>query len=448
MALLDADMFTSPISVPKAVSTLNKRKSIELRNETCKKRLLDQLNIHENNETGESSSTTMWPSETEIFETQFFEQVDRATAASSNTIAKSALVGDATCGTGSSPPADNFTDLSQFFENTDFEMLPPRQKHLPTIRRAFQPLNTEIRKEKTDLKPAKEDIPMRPLPPSTQAYNLTQFFNDDIDDEEFIISGVTSTLSSFPQSSQIFLEAVREATVLPETQNSPHNVDDFQKIYKSAVTAAEYLEMQRDMIDANEDNLNDDNCVDPELSQAYKSTQYRHELEKVFNNYEDTLCAGLDELVDADGPLIPEDDIKPIRAETVASDAISEIVSVADDVDWETTFNETPVKAKPKSAPLITPTVLVQQRLSNRKNFVSSITPPVSRTSSFDNPAPGIFVPIGPFFGLPAIVKTLIRDYKGITNLYGRSNCPIPQASRNNFNIFRLAKRMSISTCN
>lgn len=425
MALLDPDIFNSPISVSKAVSVQNKRKSMGVSIDSCKKRLLDKLNMHDKAETDASSTTDLWPCDTEIFETQFFHQVDQATAASS--VAKSAPSDASELRSKSPPPVDNLTNLSQFFEDTQFTQF-ARPTNLSTIERTVQPVNTEVQIDKNEPQPAKgdipkrslaDDIPKRPLPPSTQAYNLTQYFCDDVDEEEINFSGATSTLSSFPQSSQIFIEAVRTAAI-PETHNSCKHDESFQKIYKSSITAAAYIEMQRDMHDANENNLNDDNCVDPELSQAYKSTQYRDELQQVFNNYENKVCTGLEMLIDDDWTLIPEAYINPDQEKAVASNGQPENVAYAVGVDWETPFSDTPVKEKPKSAPFMTPTALVQQRLCYRKSLASSTTPPVSRTSSFDNPAPGEFVPLGPFFGLPETVKTLIRDYKGISNLYGR----------------------------
>lgn len=259
MALLDADMFITPTSIPNAtVSVMNKRKSMDLSKND--------------------------PDET---------------------------------------------------KRTKRLLSPPRTKHLPTIRR---PLNKEIRKEKAEPKPIKDDSPkISEPPPSIQAYNLTQFFSDDVDDEDMNFSGGgSSTVSSFLQSSQIFLEAVRTAAILPETQKTTNNEDGSYKTYKSAVTSAAYIEIQRDMYDAN-----------------------------------------------------------TIREAADASKGLYKIV-----------------KEGPKPQPIIQPAQLVQQR---RKG-----TPSASQPSTFDNPEPGVFVPLDPFFGLPAIVKTLIRDLRGKDNLYGR----------------------------
>lgn len=119
----------------------------------------------------------------------------------------------------------------------------------PSIRqRMAQP----VKIEKKDTQPTKEDIPL----PSTQNCNLTQFFKTDLFAEDISFCRATSTLSSLPQSSQIFLEDVRDVTVPDTTQNSTNITDGSQKIYKSVITVAAYIEKQRDMHDANQMPLN------------------------------------------------------------------------------------------------------------------------------------------------------------------------------------------------
>lgn len=349
-----------------------KRKSIDLASLTCKKRLLDPMPLPDWDTRRAASpqpaqqvddNDPLWPVESEFFQTQFLRQVDVAIGSDNAAVVDVA--------------GDEFPNLSQMFAGgamTQFEADPP------------------------------------PVP-----LNLTQLFTDDVatDDDDV----------ELPQSSQIFIDNIRAAHetigVVSQRMNVLKNATTTNSaVFHSINNASAYIQKQRSMSLENEANLNDDDiCLDPFLSQAYKSTQYRRELEAVFANCEKSVCEGMDEL--------KENDVDSNAAKNISLDS----------QDWAQSFSEPPPLPPPPlqlaeadPSPFTTPTKFVRQRLSARRsggsgggnstispNSSTFLAPPKLKSANSYQ----AFTPLGPFYGLPLKVKGLIRDYKGIHELYG-----------------------------
>lgn len=217
--------------------------------------------------------------------------------------------------------------------------------------------------------------------------NVTQIFNDDFED-------VISDFVLPCDQSQMFLETAKTIGQLP--RHPSQKLEELNgTIYKSK-NATMYIELQRTMEAENETNVIDDDVVDPELSQAMKSTQYRREIECSFAKCEQTICnnENLNEScrsIDMNVALNMSTDADPCRGVI--------------DINWNSPMVQG-VRTPPSS--------LIKKRLSM---FAKT------RESAQSTPKPSTptnFRPIGPFFGLPIAVKSLIKEYKGIDELYGK----------------------------
>lgn len=209
----------------------------------------------------------------------------------------------------------------------------------------------------------------------------TQILTDDI------------TFDDMPQCSQVFLHDVRQV----EPVDPPSGFIEPVTVYTSIKNATSYIELQREMLEENIANLEDDNFLDAELSQAYRSTQYRRELEKVFDHCEKSICNNKsgDEMDDSSSHMVGLDNMDWTQSEFEAKTLDKKVPTVL-----------------PKT-PMFSPTNYVRRRLEDFKNKsasprINAVTPATS------------FQGLGPFFGLPLLVKSLIRDYKGISELYGK----------------------------
>ncbi|XP_063708458.1 helicase POLQ-like [Culicoides brevitarsis] len=144
-----------------------------------------------------------------------------------------------------------------------------------------------------------------------------------------------------------------------KSNESMHEVQYSQK------TGAHYVQRQRGMVVINEENVIEDDISLCQNSQIYTS-QFHRDLEKVFEDCEKSILQNKDES--------------------------SEAVKGISRIDWdEDVFGE---------------------EVSVAPNCVAPKTPQLKPISS------ATFSSMGPFFGLPMKVKNLIKEFKGIDDLY------------------------------
>lgn len=162
--------------------------------------------------------------------------------------------------------------------------------------------------------------------------------------------------------------------------------------------ASIYIQLQRSMQVENESNVNDDNFVDPELSQAIKSTQYRREIEEDFAKCEQTIC-NIDKVNETSRSI----DMN------AALDLSTGLLRGLNDMDWN--WNSPVIPARTAHTPL---SALVKKKLAvfSKSRETLLATPKLLTPTYFSN--------MGPFFDLPISVKSLIKEYKGIDELYGK----------------------------
>lgn len=364
----------------------SKRKSEEHTGNQCKKVILCDQSHEQIIEQKPSRISDEWSNETELFQTQFLKQIDKETAV-----------------------AADVGNLSQYFNNSQMNF-------------TMEPSISNTQQQKKLIK----------------SLNLTTIFCDDedtfdkpiaprplIEQNKFKI--IATQMEQPQQSSQIFLKDLQQANIVVEPVIQLPNIND-HTIYKSVITASAYIEKQRSMFVENEYNLNDDNYLDDDLSQAYKSSQYRRELEEIFDICEKTICKSADH---DENNEFQENEQKDEPTEVIVSH--NNTLQVIENVNWSQTFI-TPHKSNvpPKNPSLITPTAIVRQRMRNSR--LSELTRqnsdlPVSNEQSFmankcpaaySSNTPSDFRRMGPFFGLPLKVKQLIKDFKGINVLYGK----------------------------
>lgn len=222
--------------------------------------------------------------------------------------------------------------------------------------------------------------------------NLTQIFNDDFEDviHDFVLPC---------DQSQMFLETAKTIGQLP--RHPSQKLEELNgTIYKSK-NATMYIELQRTMEAENETNVIDDDFVDPELSQAMKSTQYQREIEGNLAKCEKTLCNNEN----------LNESCRSIDMNVALNMSPADPCRGLIDINWNSPMIQG-VRTPPSS--------LIKKRLSmfskTRESAQSTPKPSTPKTN---------FRPIGPFFGLPIAVKSLIKEYKGIDELYGkRIECP------------------------
>lgn len=268
-----------------------------------------------------------------------------------------------------------------------------------------------------------------------KALKLTQLFLDDDDNDE------PSTDHAAIQSSQRFLQDVQQSqiVIVPSSQQPQPPCT----VYRSK-NASEYMELQRSMQAINEDNLNDDNFLDKELSQAYKSTQYRREIFAEISQcersvadisnlpppeHETTIRPVLQPLPDVDDINWTEQFIvSPIRRPTVVAKFKSPMATHAsqlaniENMNWTEKFDTSPIRITGggiRSVVDSTPTTIIRERLKANKVRLGMCESPVVHSSRIGARASKRFQHLGPFFGLPRQCEQLIKDFKGIDKLYG-----------------------------
>lgn len=366
-----------------------KRKSEELTNcpMSFKKRLYDQNDGSESPTTNRLSNK--WSmNETEFFHTQFFKQIDKETAA-----AKNVSQYDKLCN-------QNQLDCSLEYNSID---------------------NTQQRKK------------------LIKSLNLTQMFcDDDVEDnfplmDQKVLEHKVPTGTIDMQSSQLFFNDIKNVNIMVEPIIQLPDITD-HVIYESTTNASAYIEKQRSMLTENEYNLNDDNFLDSDLSQAYKSSQYRRELEEIFDACEKTICKDVTD----ENEEIPSEKSVQSKIEVHSKSQVdvsahnNTLLREIENMNWSQPFI-TPTKCNvlKKKSPLVTPTSIVQQRLTELTRRNVDAAHPIASTSKVGNELVAVplhavrsittstFKRMGPFFGLPLKVKQLIQDFKGISDLYG-----------------------------
>lgn len=349
----------------------------------------------------------------DYFRTQFLKQVD-------------ALSGVSNDHEQPQPHQHHQVGLSQFFNATQFDYVTQQPSASTTV---VQPLHiVDAANDDDDDDPIIAGGSVRftedaPVPAVAAAEAIQRIDDTDLNLTQLLMDGTSDQL---PASTQRFLRDVQ--AVVGAGISAPVAVaapaTDPVTIYTNATEATAYIERQRAMSEVNEANVGDANCCDPELSQAYKSTQYRRELEAVFADCERSICES--------APAAPSDTAGHHNQ--------------LDGINWtQSDFagSRTPAAAATTTArtPMITPSVFVRRRLEELKRVA---TPPKPITPAAPQYAAGTagggFTGLGPFYGLPLRVKSLIRDYKGIADLYDwQKQClSLPAIARRNNLIYAL----------
>lgn len=221
--------------------------------------------------------------------------------------------------------------------------------------------------------------------PSSMAtkLNLTQIFNDDFEDD---IQDMEVPINQ----SQMFLDAVKAIGQVP--RDPTQKLEELNGTTYKSRNGNVYVELQRTMQAENETNVIDDDFVYAELSQAMKSTQYEREIEEKFEKCHETIC-NIDNLNESN---------RSVDMNEASTDPLHGL----NEINWNSPVVRTPVRTTPSS--------FIKSRLGmlsrNKENVQQVKTRPIVQTK---------FCPMGNYFGLPATVKNLIKEYKGIDELYG-----------------------------
>lgn len=216
--------------------------------------------------------------------------------------------------------------------------------------------------------------------------NLTQMFNDDFEDD---IQDIDMPCNQ----SQMFLEAAKKIGQLP--RHPSQKLEELNGTIFKSKNASIYIQLQRTMHEENETNVVDDDFVDPELSQAMISSQYRKEIEDDFAKCEETIC-NMSNLHESS---------RSIDMNVALNMSCDPLLGV-NEINWNSPLIRRPTP----------PSSLVKSRLamfSKNKELVQATPKPHTQTH---------FLSAGPYFGLPIEVKSLIKEYKGIDELYGEFN--------------------------
>lgn len=237
--------------------------------------------------------------------------------------------------------------------------------------------------------------------------------------------------------------------------------DDFT-FYQSNKTMNEYLELQRTMHAENQYNVQDDELDGRQLETV---TQYRMGIETTFNECERTI-RGLDEDMFKD---LTDEDEETVQT-TGNKEAAHNFTEFETDFDLSvlenalrteenrgidtsevkpepflTQANQRTVKRESQTAvghnftetdfDISTLDKVIEKKCRDAKEILKSPLIPKSKkiVTNVVKPVPvpaSTFCVMGPFFGLPNKVKSLIREYKGINDLYGMFIC-LPQTTKN-----------------
>lgn len=325
------------------------------------------------------SSTYFDEVDSEFFHTQFIQQITEEEELATN---------------------DNSTDESKYVELCGFsqtlsesqfeDTISPGQRWCPVVANKTQALNHS----------SQSFIQHQ----NQQKLNITNLqYNDNEEAENEPID--------HHQSSQMFLNDISElnvnidpdANISVNSSNalnaSELNLSKFDgfDLYKSK-TFAEYMELQRDMHIENQHNLEE--C---DLSQTLDScyqTQYQRDIESAFNECERTI-RNLDD------------------AKEMADEGVD---SVLKDINLDDNFTEEIIANNEKKIQQETKKTFV---IPPPKEFGGDVfKKPVTNMPLQRPVSTSTFCSLGPFFGLPKKVKNLIKEYKGIDELYGNLEYP------------------------
>lgn len=148
------------------------------------------------------------------------------------------------------------------------------------------------------------------------------------------------------------------------------------EIQYSQKTGAHYFQRQRNMVEKNQENIIDDDISLCHNTQIY-SSQFRRDLEQVFDDCEKSILQSKDE-------------------------AVHEAVKGISCIDWDDDDFGTAGAASQ---------VAVMKCAAKTQSSHGGIRLKPISSSTFSE--------MGPFFGLPNKVKMLIKEFKGIDELYG-----------------------------
>lgn len=183
---------------------------------------------------------------------------------------------------------------------------------------------------------------------------LTQLIREQTSDPDLPIENE----EELPQSSQGFINDLANTTLGTVKKPPP---------------AVQYIELQRQCAELNEENIGDES-IDKKLLKSIETSQYQRDIELIFNDCEQTLN------------------------KTYSSEN-----SNAQEINWSQDEFRMPKTSKSKEEPKSTENSL-DEFFPHEEEIDQQ---PKSRDS------------FGRFYGLPMKVKHLIKEYKGISDLYG-----------------------------
>lgn len=148
-------------------------------------------------------------------------------------------------------------------------------------------------------------------------------------------------------------------------------------------------------MEENHANLLDDQ-VDSQLARKYDSSQQKREMEQVFAQCERTLI-----------------DVSNVELQPV--DDAADPVRMVDDINWEddVTIAEGGGQKKPDDRSIL------NSIFNKRSSLAAEVGSPKVVARKSGPLVSSHFQDRGPFFGLPLKVKHLLKNYRGIENMYG-----------------------------
>ncbi|XP_058834716.1 helicase POLQ-like [Topomyia yanbarensis] len=196
--------------------------------------------------------------------------------------------------------------------------------------------------------------------------------------------------------SQLFLEEVDRYGKKAITRiGTPLNSSETYSIVKNKKLCSQYIRLERSMLEENRANLVDDQ-VNSQLASEYDSTQKQREIENVFQEFERTM-ADMRNIVQQPDEVVEE-------AQALARIDWEENVTIAGDRSPARTMDRSRLNS------------IFNKRPSLGANNMGDSPKVVARKS-----APLVsshFQDKGPFFGLPSTVRNLLREYRGIKEMY------------------------------
>ncbi|XP_058460834.1 helicase POLQ-like [Malaya genurostris] len=197
--------------------------------------------------------------------------------------------------------------------------------------------------------------------------------------------------------SQLFMEEVDKFGKKAITRiGTPLNSNETFSIVKNKFIGSQYIRLERSILEENLANLADDQ-VNSQLASEYDSTQKRKHIQNIFDEFERTLA-----------------DVRNIAQEPTADEVNEEAQALAK-INWDqnmTIDGESPVRKNDRvqlNGIFSKRTFLGNRNGSDSPKVVARKSAPLVSSHFQDK---------GPFFGLPNIVKTLLRDYRGINEMY------------------------------